>query len=100
MMMTFLRRAFSCRHANSVREHRSDGWYWVCSDCRCAGLLNPRERDMPRATGRYDEGKAAAGKARADKVAAQRQAAAARLSEGVYPRKPSRTNVVPMRRAN
>jgi hypothetical protein len=44
-MTKFLRRVFSCRHVNSIREHREDGWYWVCSTCGRAGLLNPRDHD-------------------------------------------------------
>lgn len=99
LMIDFLRRVFGCRHLNSVREHREDGWYWACSTCGRAGLLNPREREMPKAVGRYDERKAAAGKARAEKATAQRQAAAARLSEPTYSRKESRTNVLRMPRA-
>ena len=99
-MFDFLRRALGCRHVDSVREHREDGWYWACQACGRTGLLNPRDREMPKAVGQYDERKAAAGKARAEKTAAQRQAAAARLSEPMYSRKPLRTNVVPIRKAN
>jgi hypothetical protein len=99
-MFAFLRRAFGCRHVNSVREHRRDGWYWACSDCGRSGLLNPRERDIPKAMGRYDETKAAAGKARADKAAEQRQSAAARLSDPTSWRKGDKTSVLPMRRMN
>ena len=92
---------FSCRHHNAVREHREDGWYWACSDCGQAGLLNPREREVPRAVGRYDERKAVAGRARAEKAAVQRRAAAARLSEPTYVRRPAaQANVLPLRRAN
>lgn len=99
-MFTFLRRAFGCAHPELVREHREDGWYWTCAACGRAGLLNPREREMPKAIGVYDERKALAGKARAEKTAQQRQAAAARLSEPAYRRKAPQTNVLPMRRAN
>jgi hypothetical protein len=99
-MMDFLSRLFGCRHAHAIREHREDGWYWACDTCGRAGLLNPRERERPRAVGQYDERKAIAGKARAEKASAQRQAAAARLSEPTYSRKGVRTNVLPIRRAN
>lgn len=100
-MFALLRRAFGCSHPNSVREHRGDGWYWVCPDCGRAKLLNPRERDIPKAVGSYDEGKAVAGKVRADKAAALRQSAAARLSDPANWRKPGDKNgVVPMRRLN
>jgi hypothetical protein len=99
-MIDSLRRLFGCRHVNAIREHRVDGWYWTCSACGRAGLLNPRERQVPKAVGEYDEGKAVAGKARAEKVTAQRHAAAARLSEPTDSRKEPRTNVLPIRRSN
>ncbi len=97
-MFHFLRGVFSCRHDTPIREHREDGWYWVCSSCGRAGLLNPREREMPKAVGQYDEHKALAGKARAEKVTAQRQKTAARLAAPTSSRKAT-TNVLPMRRA-
>ena len=99
-MMDSLRRLFGCRHVNSIREHREDGWYWTCPSCGRAGLLNPRERERPKAVGQYDERKAVAGKARAEKATAQRHAAAARLSEPTDSRKGPRTNVLPIQRAN
>ena len=97
-VMTFLFRLFGCRHADTVREHREDGWYWACQTCGDSGLLNPRERDVPRGAGRYDERKALASKARADKAAVQRRALAARLSESVVVSK-ARTNILQIRRA-
>jgi hypothetical protein len=96
--MTFLHRLFGCRHRDTVREHREDGWYWACQHCGTSGLLNPRERAIPKATGRYDERKALAAKARADKAAVQRRALAARLSEVAAASK-ARPNVLPIRRA-
>jgi hypothetical protein len=98
-MIDVLRRVFGCRHVHSIREHREDGWYWSCPSCGRAGLLNPREREMPRPMGQYDEQKALAGKARSEKVTAQRHAAAARLSEPTGSRKESSPNVLPMLRA-
>ena len=98
--MTFLHRLFGCRHLDTVREHRDDGWYWVCQSCRDAGLINPRDRDVPKASGGYDERKALAAKARADKSLVQRRAAAARRTESVAPAKArTNTNVLPIRRA-
>jgi hypothetical protein len=99
--MTFLHRLFGCRHLDTVREHRDAGWYWVCQSCGDSGLINPRDRDVPKATGRYDERKAIAAKARADKSIAQRRAAAAKRSESVQPAKArsANTNVLPIRRA-
>jgi hypothetical protein len=98
LMFGFVRRVFGCRHNNSIREHRADGWYWACSTCGRAGLLNPRQREIPRAVGQYDERKAAAGKARAENATAQRHAAA-HLSERTYSRKAPSTSVLPLRRA-
>jgi hypothetical protein len=95
-MIGFLRRAFGCPHAHALREHRADGWYWVCPPCERVGLINPRERERPKAIGRYDERKAAEGKARAARTASQRQAVAARLSAPAKPRKIPKTNIVPM----
>jgi hypothetical protein len=100
LMIDSLRRLFGCRHVHTVREHREDGWYWACSTCGRAGLLNPRERDKPKVVGQYDERKAVAGKARAEKVTAQRHAAAARLSEPTDSRKGTGTNILPIRRTN
>ena len=98
--MTFLHRLFGCRHLNTVREHRHDGWYWVCQSCGDAGLINPRDRDVPKPAGRYDERKALAAKARADKSLVQRRAAAARRTESIAPAKVrTNTNVLPIRRA-
>jgi hypothetical protein len=99
-MMESLRRLFGCRHVNAIREHRADGWYWACSTCGRAGLLNPPERGRPTAVGEYDERKAVARKLLAERVTAQRQAAAARLSEPTDSRKEPRTNVLPIQRAN
>jgi hypothetical protein len=73
-MIDSLRRLFGCHHVDAIREHRADGWYWTCSACGRAGLLNPRERDVPKAVGKYDERKAVAGKARAENATAQRRA--------------------------
>jgi hypothetical protein len=98
-MLDLVRRVFGCRHVNSIREHREDGWYWSCPSCGRAGLLNPRERDMPKALGQYDEHKAVAGKVRAERVTAQRHAAAARRSEPAPSRKASSENVFPLQRA-
>jgi hypothetical protein len=61
--------------------------------------MNPRDKDVPKATGRYDERKALAAKARADKSVAQRRAAAARRTESVAPKVRTNTNVLPIRRA-
>lgn len=99
--MTFLHRLFGCNHVDTVREHRDDGWYWVCQSCGEAGLINPRDRDVPKATGRYDERKAVAAKARAEKSVVQRRAAAARRTESIAPAKArsTSTNVLPIRRA-
>jgi hypothetical protein len=98
-MFDFLRRVFGCRHVNSVREHRENGWYWACFTCGQSGLLNPRERERPKAIGQYDERKAIAGKVRAEEATTQRQAAAARLSEPTYSGKSPSTNVLRMRKA-
>jgi hypothetical protein len=100
IFMTYLlRRLFSCRHLNALREHREDGWYLACADCGHASLLNPRDREMPKAIGRYDERKAVAAKLRAEKAVLQRRAVAARLSESVYASRPVRANVLPLRSA-
>ena len=88
---------FGCRHVNSVREHREDGWYWACLACGQSGLLNPREREMPAAVGQYDQRKAVAGKVRAEEAATERLAAAARRSEPTASRKSS-TNILRMRK--
>lgn len=58
-----------CRHDTQVLEHRDDGWYVVCGQCRRAVLLNPRERSAPLATGEYDEHKALEGRQRAEQYA-------------------------------
>jgi hypothetical protein len=99
--MTFLYRLFGCNHVDTVREHRDDGWYWVCQSCGDSGLINPRDRDVPKATGRYDERKAVAAKARAEKTVVQRRAAAARRTESIATAKArsTSTNVLPIRRA-
>jgi hypothetical protein len=98
-MMDSLRRLFGCHHVDAIREHRADGWYWSCPACGRAGLLNPRERAVPKAVGTYDERKAVAGRARADKATAQRQAAA-RLSEPTDLHTEPRTNVLSIRRSS
>jgi hypothetical protein len=102
-MFNLLRTVLRCRHDDAVREHRDDGWYWVCSSCGQSALLNPRDRAEPKPIGRYDERKAVAGKARAEKAALQRRAVAARLSEGTPTPShkvaaASRTNVLELRR--
>jgi len=99
-MFTFLRAVLRCHHHETVREHREDGWYWVCSSCGESALLNPRDRAEPKATGRYDERKAVAGKVRAEKAALQRRAVAARLTEAMPAQKMpvARPNVLELRR--
>lgn len=62
-----------CRHRDAVREHRADGWYWVCYRCKSARLINPVTRPRPIAIGVYDEARALAGKQRAELANARRQ---------------------------
>jgi len=63
MFRAILRRF--CRHKHTIREHRDDGWYWICARCGTTALLNPRDREAPISVGRYDEQLAVRGAKRA-----------------------------------
>ena len=86
-MTPFLSRLFGCwfGHQQRILEKRDGLWYFVCSSCAHAQLVNPRDKAAPHPVGTFNAAKLSHAKQQADKTQIQRQKLAAKRSTVTFP---------------